>query len=488
MSMESTVVGGTSNNKAEVSVNNALRVTGELNTVATDGAGNPQVKAYGPPNTFEADAGTVVGTVLQRQGDISANYRQRVGVDTVMFCDQFVGTAINTALWNQASGTFTIAQTGGWCVLNASALASAGASAKINSYRGFPIYGAYPLQLEIEALSTSFTTQNVTQELGFGLATGTTAPTDGAFFRWDATGVMRCVINFNGAEATSPAITGAGVPSANTRHHFIIVVGNDAVEFWIDQILVYLMPIPAGQAMPVSLSTPPVLARIYNSATAPAAAVQMKIGQVTVSCGDMNTSKTWSHVMAGTGGHLTQGQTGQVMGSTGQFANSANPAAAVPTNTTAALGSGLGGLFQETDTLAVTTDGIIMSFQVPPLAPNSAAKTLYIARITVNSVVAAALTGGGYGAVWSVAYGHTNVSLAAAEGAGSKAPRRMSLGVQAVAAAAALGAVLPGFDINFDTPIVVQPGEFVQLVKRKVGTAPTAGAILHVISIGGYWE
>lgn len=486
--MELNIVGAATGNKSEVSTNNALRVTGELNTVATDGFGNPQVAAYHPPGIFEADAGTVTGKVLQRQGDISANYRQRVGIDTVMFCDQFVGGAVNTALWAQQLGTFSSTVSGGWITLNSTSSTTATAYGKISSYRGFPIFGAYPLQLEIEALISAVDQVNNVIELGFGIANLNAAPLDGAFFRFDATGQLRCVINNNGTEVTSPAIAAAGVPSANVRHHYLIVVGNDYVEFWIDQVLIYNYTIPAGLAMAMSTSSSPVLCRIYNAATAPAVGVQLKIGQVTVSCGDMNNNKGWAHVMAGMGGHSSQGQTAQQMGNTAQYPNSALPAAAVPTNTTAALGNGLGGLFLETDTLAVTNDGIISSFQVPQLGANTTAKTLYITRITVNSCVQTALTGGGYTGVWCVAYGHTAVSLATAEGVATKAPRRVALGNQAVASGAALGTNLPAFDIDLATPIPVQPGEFVQLVKRKIGTAPTAGAILHTISIGGYWE
>jgi hypothetical protein len=54
---------------------------------------------------------------------------------------------------------------------------------------------------------------------------------------------------------------------------------------------------------------------------------------------------------------------GTTQGSLANYANSTNPTAVVPTNTTAALGVGLAGQFWEIDTLAVTTDGIIQSYQ-----------------------------------------------------------------------------------------------------------------------------
>lgn len=80
----------------------------------------------------------------------------------------------------------------------------------------------------------------------------------------------------------------------------------------------------------------------------------------------MSQAKAWAHVMAGAGGMSYQGQTGQTLGSTALYTNSlAAGAGAVMTNTTAALGSGLGGQFSALPTLAVGTDGIVSSYQVP---------------------------------------------------------------------------------------------------------------------------
>ena len=110
----------------------------------------------------------------------------------------------------------------------------------------------------------------------------------------------------------------------------------------------------------------PVSFRSYNAATVTGTASVMKIGAVNVSLGDMNQTKAWSHVLAGGGGMSYQGQTGQTLGTTALYTNSLAPTAgAVMTNTTAALGSGLGGQFSALPTLALNTDGIVQSYQVP---------------------------------------------------------------------------------------------------------------------------
>jgi hypothetical protein len=183
-----------------------------------------------------------------------------------------------------------------------------------------------------------------------------------------------------------------------------------------------------------------------------------------------------------------QGLSGGTLGSLASYSNSANPTAAVPTNTTAALGTGLGGQFWETDTLAVTTDGIIDSYQVPAGTVNVAGRRLVISGVTIDSYIQTALTGGGYNAQWCLAFGHTAVSLATAEAAATKAPRRVSLGSNTVASGAAALTQLSRVSQTFQRGIYVNPGEFVAVVKKKVGTAPSAGVVAHMITFDYGWE
>jgi hypothetical protein len=51
------------------------------------------------------------------------------------------------------------------------------------------------------------------------------------------------------------------------------------------------------------------------------------------------------------------------------------------------------------------------------------------------------------------------------------------------------GVVLSRVTIDLgDAPIFINPGEFVQVVKKKVGTAPTAGTIAHSVGYVYGWE
>lgn len=172
--------------------------------------------------------------------------------------------------------------------------------------------------------------------------------------------------------------------------------------------------------------------------------------------------------------------------------NEANLTAAVPTTTTAALGTGLGGAFWETVSLAVNTDGIIMSYQVPATGVNAAGRRLVLRGIYLSSYVQTVIVGGPYTAEWFLAFGHTAVSLATAEAATTKAPRRIALPfVQQVTAAQAVQTTVAQ-NVNFcdfgDAPLYVNPGEFIQLCTRHQGTAGTTGTIVHRVTPVFGWE
>ena len=111
-----------------------------------------------------------------------------------------------------------------------------------------------------------------------------------------------------------------------------------------------------------------------------------------------------------------------------------------------------------------------------------------VTGVTIESYVQTALTGGGYNAQWSLAFGHTAVSLATAEAATTKAPRRIPIGVQTVASGALATAKLEVVSRTFSNPVYVNPGEFIAAVTKKVGTAPSAGVIAHIVTFDYSWE
>ena len=436
----------------------------------------------------ENDDGVASGTRQVSPLHSSAGGRLSVGVDTAILNEVFPGLALNSSVWSAPVTTMTVAVAGGFCTLNNALSTASGAVAQVRTYRHFPCYMSYPALQEIDIQFASLPLANNECIWGWCLMAGTAAPTDGVYWILNTTGEFRCVLNFNGVINQSPAMNFATLVGINTTKHFGAEIMDDEINFTISGVPVQKMLLPAAGASPTMAMNLPIALRCQNTAIT-SAAQQIKISATVFSQGDMQSTKPWQHILCGAGGHSSQGQTGGTMGTTANYPNSANPVAAVPTNTTAALGSGLGGQFWETDTLAVTTDGIISSYQIPVGAAALPGKTMYVTRVRVESHIQTALVGGPYVAQWSLAYGHTAVSLATTETATTKAPRRIPLGFQQVAAAAAAATVVGNpIDIELTAPIVVYPGEFIQVVKKKVGTAPTGGVIAHSIFISGYSE
>ncbi len=437
----------------------------------------------------ENDAGEVTGTRYVLSPETSEDFRLRVGMDSVFFNEQFPGAALNSAIWTAPVTTATLTVAGGAANLNAGLSTASGAVARLTTYRSFPLFGTFPAAAEMLVQFAQLPVTNNICEWGFVLSTGTAAPTDGAFFRLNATAEFRAVVNFNGAESQSAPLDFAALVGNNKVTHFIVVLGEDTARFWIDDILVATIVRPVGQSAMTASNNLPLSFRIYNTAATSAAQV-MKVGLASVNLGDMEDGKFWHHMAAGWGANAAQGQTGGTMGSTALYTNSLAPGAgAAATNTTAALGSGLGGQFALLPTLAANTDGIISSYQVPLGTAALPGKSLYITGVRIQGIVSTILAGGPILGIWSLAFGHTSVSLVTAEAATTKASRRIPLGIQTFPATAAVG-VQADRDINvrFEVPVVVQPGEFIQTVLKNIGTVTTTGVITFLVAFDGYWE
>jgi hypothetical protein len=327
----------------------------------------------------ESDQGTVTGVRRTFAPEVTADYRTRVGLDTTMWNEYFPGTVLNSSIWTAPATTSTVTVTNGLLNLNAAASLASGAVARVSSYRSFPLYTSYSTAPSILTQFSAIPVANMVHEWGFGIATGTTSPTEGMFFRINAAGELRAVLNNNGTETQSSVLDYAALIGVNTTRTFLIYGNTSEVVYWIDNICVATIPRQAAAGSVTQSQQLPLHFRSYNNATVSGTAQIMKIGGVNVSLDDMNQSKAWSHVMAGSGGMSYQGQTGQTLGTTALYTNSlAAGAGAVMTNTTAALGSGLGGQFSALPTLAVSTDGILSSYQVPLGTSAAPGKSLYI--------------------------------------------------------------------------------------------------------------
>lgn len=440
--------------------------------------------------TAENDDGLVTGTRYTLTPEVTGDFRLRAGIDQMLFNELFPGAALNSALWTAPATTATLTVAGGFANLNAASSVASGAVARLSTYRHFPCYKSYTTYYEKEVAFTSLPVLGNVCEWGGIICTGTSAPTDGGFFRLNTAGEFRAVINNNGTETQSGTLDFATLVGVNHSRAFLIYIMSNKAFFWIDNQLVATIEAPQGQGTVTSSQNLPLTFRNYNSSATSTAQV-MKVSMVNVTLADMNTSKPWNDILAGAGANASQGQTGGTMGSTALYTNSLAPAAgAAMTNTTAALGSGLGGQFSALPTLAVNTDGIVCSYQVPLGTAAYPGKTLYVRGVSIYAAVTTVLAGNATPVTYaySLAYGHTAVSLATTETATSKAPRRKILGINQFPAAAAVGTQGAVIDKSFDVPVPVYPGEFIQVVAKNIGAVTTTGVITFFVDIDGYFE
>lgn len=444
----------------------------------------------------EADAGDVLGTRTVIPLEASDDYRLRVGLDQTLYNQSFEGTVVATHMFNQTLSTMTTNQASGYFSLNSANATASGNHAIFQTRRSFPLYGTYPTYIDMWIREANFDATNSTSEFGIGYVATTAAPTDGVFFRRNNSGVLRAVVNYGGTETEATIDTtnitdrGAGTAYSPTEcNHYLIVIHNDIANFWVNDILVASIGCPDNQPSLTSSSAEPIFARVYNSGVA-SAGRRVEIGFLNVSLGDQHNNKPWSHALCGLGQGAYQTQLGTATAQTANWANSAAPASASLANTTASYAT-LGGQFQFAASATNETDWALFGYLNPAGTNALPGKTLYVTAIRVCGLVvtgAAAVNATTF--FWAAGVGSSAVSLATTDAATTVSPKRIPLGVQSFLAAAPLGTIASGFDVQFtDAPLVVQPGTYLHIIVKQLNGAATASLVWRgQVMINGYLE
>lgn len=471
MALDANIRGSTSGNGLEVDASNrALVRLPDATTPANVGG----VRLFS-----ENDTGSATGTAYLVSPETDDDYRLRISHEAVLDCETFNYTAQNTG--KHASRTTTMALT--WAAsgltTNTGNITTTTTGVQFNTYAEFPILGASQLYAEIEGSFSAQPTTNTIVDIGFGryATTNPYAPTDGVYFRLTSAGMFG-VVNSNGSETTTSAFSGFSY-TTNRKYQFIIAMHERKVEFWIDGVLYASVVTPAGQGQPCMSASLPFGFRHVITGGAAGSAFSFTLNDYTISLGGPNIAQTFSIIGNRLYGSY-QGLSGGTMGSLATYPNSTNPTAAAPSNTalTANLPGGLGGQGVVTAAAGGSTDGIWGSYQVPAGTVNVQGRRLVIRGIIVGAVnTGAAVATTATTVQFSLAFGHTAVSLATAEAAAAKAPRRIALGFMTWAVGAGIGAGPQSGPLNIDlgdAPVFVNPGEFVQLVGKFIVGAATA--------------
>lgn len=459
----------------------------------------------------ENSNGNVLGPTQTHisQPETDVDYRLRVSTDTMLDDELFNYTAQNTGKYTIVAAAVNLAPswtTGGYNT-NPTSVLTTTSGATLQTYAYFTLIGTGTIALDVQmAFSYTQSTIPTNSTIDFGLFVGSTtnpfAPTDGVYFRVTSSGIQG-IINYNGFETSTgiiPLSNGSGTYSlvSNTKYQFIIDISVRGVEFWINpsgnSSLVGKLNTPDGQGSPFMSASLPFRIRHAIAGGSANGSLNGILVRYNIRLGGVFSGSllsNFSNRCLGTYQGLSGGTMGSLMFGAIASGSISAPAATVPTNTTAALGSGLGGVVYETATLAAATDGVLLSYQVPAGTTAVQGRKLVLTGIGLSSFIQAALTGGPYCARFYIAFGHTAVSLATAQSTFVKAPVRIHLPfIQTVTSGQAVSTFVSQSEhyYSFSNPIYVNPGEFVALVSTKIGTAPSAGTIAHIITYSYGWE
>lgn len=455
------IQGVPSGNIAEVDANKQILVTT-----------NQDPTKAGAMRLYDSDGNKII---TEETGALS------VSEDELVFSDQVDGSALNTNKWTTSVSTMTIAQANGFIALNSGASTTANAYAILNSILNVPLYGDMPVEFAFNAKVTVQPQSNITIELGCGSASGTTAPTDGAFFRWTSSGAFQAVVN-NGGSETILAITTP--PSNNDTELFEIVISEDHVQFFITDELVADVTNPVALAFPVATGHQPLFARVYNGSGSPSQAPQLFIGQALVRQIAVNLNRSFRDLMASLENGSYQSPV-TTFGQTANHANSASPSSATLSNTAAGYTT-LGGRWQFAAVAGAATDYALFAYQVP------SPFRLYVTGVAISSAVTGAAVVTATIFDWGLGINSSAVSLATADSPpASWAPRRVPIGMQGFLALAAVGQTATAGDIvrQFDPPLVIDSNRFFHVILQIPNGANTGSLVFRGdVTVQGYFE
>ena len=467
-------------------------VTG-TNPARTTGPSQANLAGFGI-DAAEVSVSTANLARLVRALDASPDYRSRVGIDQILWHDVFCHGFLNGSKYKGVDTTMTKSMASGRLNMNSGNAVASGNGSQISTFRTFPLFQTYPLYVDMILSLNQLPQTNSVHEFGLGYVTGVTAPTDAICFRIDATGALLGVVNYNGSSGeVTTSLTANGAPTfvANQIHHYLIVATTERAEFWIDDILYGVINALGGTTGLITMSSSmPLFIRQYNAA-AVGTAVQTNVEAWAVTQGDMGATRTMAHIQAGFGNNLLSLPDGVSYGMSTNYANSTAPVAATLSNTAAGYTT-LGGQWSFAAVVGSETDYALFGYQVPQGASSVPGKNLFLTGIHIEAMNTGAAVATTLSVLqWALGIGSTAVSLATADSAtaGTRAPRKIGLGLQSFAIGAAIGVTANAIDIQFNSPLMVESGTFIHVILRcPVGTATASQVIRGICELNGYFE
>lgn len=457
----------------------------------------------------EMDAGDVLGTRTVVPPECSDDFRLRVGLDQTAFNATFEGTTILTTLYNQLLTTQTVAQANGFLTLNSGPITTTTTASYVRTHRHFPTFGSYPTYLDMWIREANTTATNSISEWGYLFLTAQTTqqPIDGIYFRRISGGALYAIVTNNSVDIGSalidttnvPPRDGVGVFDPTETHHYLIVYHNDVARFWINDVMVAEIECPAAYAQFTSSSNTPVGFRVLNTGSA-SAGRQLSVGFINVGFGDQNVNKPWAHALCGMGAGAYQLQNGNTPGPTVTRASGAagHPASGTAriagtwTATSAPALNNLGGLWTSPAISSLTSDADypVFAFLNPVGTAILPGKTLYVTGIRVGEAfVSAAASTNAIFLSYIVMVGNSASATNTADAATTVSGKSITVGGHGFTSTEVVGNYKPGFEVRFDSPLMVPAGHYFHFIVRPFGTVTSNTLVVtSSLAVNGYFE
>jgi hypothetical protein len=450
----------------------------------------------------DIDGGMIRGTPFRNPPEVSEDFRTRAELDSFLDYEKFNYAAQNTSKHKLTNTTMQAAFGGGALTTNSTNITTTATGLLLQTYRHFQITAAAQTYLYFKlAFTGTWAVSNKTIDIGLFTAGAANpfTPADGAYFRLNSSGIagVSCV---SGTETTTGVFKevfgGANfTPVLGTFYDCILTIGENSVVFWMNMRdtenyykMMARLDTPGGSGVPQFVASLPFSVRDVNTGTT-SASQGVRIASYGVAAGGFATGRDWPTAMSASGQNAIQGAGGMTQGQTTNHANSTSPTSATLSNTAAGYTT-LGGRWQFAAPASAATDYCLFGYQVPTAASGLSGRNLIITGVWIDSVnTGAAVATTATILDWSIAVGSTAVSLATAESQNTRAPRRRGIGMQSWIVGAAIGAPAERAFCQFLSPLIAEPGTFVQIIVQVfLGTATASQVIRGECGLDAYWE
>lgn len=448
-----------------------------------DADGYPLVRGDGVAQPASGSSGVMVAGLDDANARVNAVDslgQLRQAVDTILFAEEFGGSAVSSELWTSNVTTMTAVFATGSLTLNGSAITTTGTGAMYVTNKKFRKFTGEALKFRARLRSTLVANQEGDTGFTDNVTALTAQISNGAVWRWTTGGTIVPAFAFNGTDIFVGSNIAGSLNAAN-YYNFEVTLEDDSIQFICRDSNTGLIVneqvahVPLTQLKTFFSDHIGAGVRVRNN-SAPASAGQFIVTQFNVRASRLDRRLPFGATQSAMGFNAAWNPLTGVL--TPNYANSAAPASATLSNTAAGYTT-LGGQWQFAAVAGAETDYALFGYTVP------AGLTLHVTGIDISAFnMGAAVATTPHLLQWEIMTNAAAISLATAA-------QRDALGVMGFPVGAAVGTPA-NQSISHDfsqAPKVSYSGRFFVLgLKMPVATATGSQIIRGTATVKGYFE